>query len=89
QYFLDRMVTTIAELNMGQIIEYAGNYSSYMVERESRREIQRSAYLNQQRKIKETERFIERFRYKNTKAKQVQSRVKMLEKLERLPEPEQ
>ena len=88
QYFLDRMVTTIAELNTGQIIEYTGNYSSYIEERQSRREIQKSAYDNQQRKIKETERYIERFRYKNTKAKQVQSRVKMLEKLERLPAPE-
>ena len=88
QYFLDRMVTTIAELNSGKIVEYVGNYSSYLEERQSRRDIQRSAYLNQQRKIKETERFIERFRYKNTKATQVQSRVKMLEKLERIPEPE-
>jgi len=88
QYFLDRMVTTIAELSMGQITEYAGNYSSYVKERQSRLEIQKSAYDNQQRKIKETERFIERFRYKNTKAKQVQSRVKMLEKLERIELPE-
>ena len=88
QYFLDRMVTTIAELSMGQITEYAGNYSSYVKERQSRLEIQKSAYDNQQRKIKETERFIERFRYKNTKAKQVQSRVKMLEKLERIALPE-
>jgi ATP-binding cassette subfamily F protein 3 len=88
QYFLDRMATTIAELNSGLIIEYAGNYSSYITERQSRMSIQRSAYNNQQRMIKETERFIERFRYKNTKAKQVQSRIKMLEKLERLPAPE-
>jgi ATP-binding cassette subfamily F protein 3 len=88
QYFLDRMVTTIAELSMGQITEYAGNYSSYVEERKSRIEIQQSAFHNQQRKIKETQRFIERFRYKNTKAKQVQSRVKMLEKLERLEAPE-
>lgn len=88
QYFLDRMVTTIAELSMGQITEYTGNYSSYVKERQSRLEIQKSAYDNQQRKIKETERFIERFRYKNTKAKQVQSRVKMLEKLERIAPPE-
>ncbi|MCH8014023.1 MAG: ABC-F family ATP-binding cassette domain-containing protein, partial [Candidatus Dadabacteria bacterium] len=88
QYFLDRMATTIAEINTGLIIEYAGNYSSYITERQSRMSIQRSAYNNQQRMIKETERFIERFRYKNTKAKQVQSRIKMLGKLERIPAPE-
>ena len=87
QYFLDRMVDTIAELSMGNITEYAGNYSSYVEERRARIEIHRSAYENQQRKIKDTERFIERFRYKNTKAKQVQSRVKALEKLERIPPP--
>jgi len=87
QYFLDRMVDVIAELNTGIITEYTGNYSSYLEERKSRLEIHSSAYENQQRKIKETERFIERFRYKNTKAKQVQSRVKMLEKLERIPPP--
>ena len=87
RYFLDRMVETIAELDGGQITEYAGNYSSYLKEKSERLGIQRAAYENQQRKIKETERFIERFRYKNTKAKQVQSRVKMLEKLERIPEP--
>ena len=88
QYFLNRMVTTIAELSTGQIAEYAGNYSSYVKERQSRLSIQKSAYDNQQRMIKETERFIERFRYKNTKAKQVQSRIKMLEKLERIPLPD-
>ncbi len=87
RYFLDRMVNTIAELEGGQITEYAGNYSTYLTEKSSRLEIQKAAYDNQQRMIKDTERFIERFRYKNTKAKQVQSRVKMLEKLERLPEP--
>lgn len=88
QYFLNRMVTTIAELSAGQITEYAGNYSSYIEERQSRLDIHKSAYENQQRMIKETERFIERFRYKNTKAKQVQSRIKMLEKLDRLLPPE-
>jgi ATP-binding cassette subfamily F protein 3 len=87
QYFLDRMVDTIAELGMGRITEYAGNYSYYLRERKSRLDIHRAAYENQQRKIKETERFIERFRYKNTKAKQVQSRIKALEKLERIPPP--
>ncbi len=87
QYFLDRMVDTIAELSMGSITEYTGNYTSYIEERRSRLDIHKSAYENQQRKIRETERFIERFRYKNTKAKQVQSRIKMLEKLERIPPP--
>ena len=87
RYFLDRMVDMIAELGMGRITEYAGNYSYYLEERKSRLQIHRSAYENQQRKIKETERFIERFRYKNTKAKQVQSRIKALEKLERIPPP--
>ena len=87
RYFLDRMVNTIAELSKGQITEYMGNYSSYVKERQSRLNIQKSAYSNQQRKIKETERFIERFRYKNTKAKQVQSRIKMLEKMERIEPP--
>ncbi len=87
QYFLDRMADTIAELSMGRITEYAGNYSYYLEERKARHSIQKSAYENQQRKIKDTERFIERFRYKNTKASQVQSRIKALEKLERIPPP--
>ena len=87
RYVLDRMVNTIAELEGGQITEYSGNYSDYLTEKSSRLEIQRAAYENQQRTIKDTERFIERFRYKNTKAKQVQSRIKMLEKLDRIPEP--
>jgi ATP-binding cassette subfamily F protein 3 len=87
QYFLDRMADTIAELGMGRITEYAGNYSYYLKERKSRHRIQKSAYENQRRKIKDTERFIERFRYKNTKASQVQSRIKALEKLERIPPP--
>ncbi len=88
QYFLDRMIDTVAELRSGIVTEYSGNLSAYTKEKRSRFILQKSAYDNQQRKIKETERFIERFRYKNTKAKQVQSRVKMLEKLERIPLPE-
>ncbi|MDX1548381.1 MAG: ABC-F family ATP-binding cassette domain-containing protein [Rhodothermales bacterium] len=87
RYFLDRMITTTAELANGRVTEYAGNYSFYLEEREARRALQRSAYENQQRQIAETERFIERFRYKATKARQVQSRVKMLEKLDRIPPP--
>lgn len=87
RYFLDRMVDSIAELDMGKIAEYPGNYSSYLNERSARLTSQELAFKNQQRRIRETERFIERFRYKNTKARQVQSRIKMLEKLERIPEP--
>lgn len=87
RYFLDRMVTTTAELYNGTITEYAGNYTFYLKDRQSRRELQRSAYENQQKQIAEAERFITRFRAKATKARQVQSRVKMLEKLERIPPP--
>ena len=87
RYFLDRMVTTTAELYNGGITEYAGNYAFYLQEREERWVLQQSAYENQQKYITETQRFIDRFRYKATKAKQVQSRVKMLEKLERIPPP--
>jgi ATP-binding cassette subfamily F protein 3 len=87
RYFLDRMVDHIAELIQGQVIEYTGNYTSYLQQRESRRAQHESAYENQQRQIRQIERFIERFRYKATKARQVQSRIKMLEKLERIPPP--
>ena len=87
RYFLDRMVTTTIELYNGSLTEYAGNYAFYLQEREERRALQRAAYENQQKHIAETQRFIERFRYKATKAKQVQSRVKMLDKLERIAPP--
>ncbi|MCH7639001.1 MAG: ABC-F family ATP-binding cassette domain-containing protein [Bacteroidetes bacterium] len=87
RYFLDRMVTRIAEIANGRIEDYAGNYAFYLQDREERRALQQSAYDNQQRLIAETERFIERFRYKATKARQVQSRIKMLARLERLQPP--
>ncbi len=85
RYFLDRMVTAIAELAHGRIHSYAGNYNFYLQERTQRRALQQAAYENQQREIVATERFIERFRYKASKAKQAQSRIKMLERLERIP----
>jgi len=88
RYFLDRMVTSIAELANGSISEYAGNYTYYLKAREQRRELQQAAYENQQREIAQTERFIERFRYKATKARQVQSRIKMLERMERITPPQ-
>ena len=86
--FLDALTTHTYEMANRSLTVYTGNYSVYIAEREKRRELQRSAYENQQKMISDTERFIDRFRYKNTKAAQVQSRVKMLEKLERVELPE-
>ncbi|MDW7771315.1 MAG: ABC-F family ATP-binding cassette domain-containing protein [Desulfobulbaceae bacterium] len=82
--FLDRLTATTWELSLGRLTVYRGNYSSYLVEKEERLAVERAAYANQQAAIKQTERFIQRFRAKSTKAKQVQSRVKQLEKMERL-----
>jgi ATP-binding cassette, subfamily F, member 3 len=87
RYFLDRMVNHISEIAHSVITDYSGNYEYYLEQRQERRALQQSAHDNQQRQIVETERFIERFRYKASKAKQVQSRIKLLEKLERIPPP--
>lgn len=84
--FLDATITTTVEVFNNQLNVYAGNYSFYLEERELQREIQRNAYENQQQKIKQTERFIERFRAKATKARQVQSKVKLLEKMDMVDE---
>jgi ATP-binding cassette subfamily F protein 3 len=82
QEFLNNMVNSIVEVANRDLIQYAGNYDFYLEEKELRNEVQRNAYENQQQKIKQTERFIERFRSKATKARQVQSRVKSLERLD-------
>jgi len=87
RYFLDRMVNTIADLTRGRITEYAGNYAFYLKERAERIVLQQNAYDNQQKHIAEMERFVKRFRYKATKARQAQSRIKMLEKMDRLAPP--
>ncbi|GAA4452382.1 ABC-F family ATP-binding cassette domain-containing protein [Nibrella saemangeumensis] len=80
--FIDNVVDTIVEVSGAKLNFYAGNYSFYVEEKALRNEIQQGAYENQQAKIRQTERFIERFKAKATKAKQAQSRVKMLEKME-------
>jgi len=80
--FLDNVCTRTIEITMGKIYDYKANYSGYVEMREERMESQLATFENQQRQIRQVERFIERFRYKNTKAKQVQSRLKMLEKMD-------
>ncbi|MBK7258896.1 MAG: ABC-F family ATP-binding cassette domain-containing protein [Ignavibacteriae bacterium] len=82
--FLDTMTKRTFELTGGELIEYAGNYTFSMKAREERRIHLEAAWRNQQQQIKQTERFIERFRYKATKARQVQSRIKALDKIERV-----
>ena len=82
--FLDNVTTRTIEITLGRIYDYNVPYSQFKVLRQERHEQQVRAYLNQQKMIQETEEFIERFRYKATKAVQVQSRIKQLEKLERL-----
>ncbi|MCI5193253.1 MAG: ABC transporter ATP-binding protein [Candidatus Electrothrix sp. AU1_5] len=82
--FLDRVTNKTWELSLGRMTAYKGNYSKYLVDKAQRMELERAAYDNQQAMIKQAEQFITRFRAKSTKAKQVQSRVKQLEKLERL-----
>lgn len=86
RYFLDNVTTKTVEVTQGQLITYEGNYSFYLEEKELRKEIQNGAYENQQAKIRQTERFIERFKAKATKARQVQSRVKALDKLDLIEE---
>ncbi len=86
--FLDRVVTRILSIERGRVVPYAGNYSQFLEERQANEEQQMTAADRQARQIAQQERFIERFRSKATKARQVQSRIKMLEKIERIDRPE-
>ena len=85
--FLDKSVNHIIEIDLKKVVLYKGNYSKYKIEKTLRLEQNQNAYKNQQKQIKETERFIDRFRYKSTKSKQVQSRVKMLDKMDKIAAP--
>ena len=82
--FLDNVTTRTVELSLGHIYDYKVPYSKYVELRAERRAQQMAAYENQQRMIEKTEEFIEKFRYKPTKNNQVQSRIKQLERLERI-----
>lgn len=82
--FLDNVTNRTIEISLGKIYDYKVNYSKYVELRKERREQQKKAFENQQKMIKDTEDFIERFRYKATKSVQVQSRIKHLDKIDRI-----
>lgn len=82
--FLDNVTKRTIEITLGKIYDFKCSYSEYVSQREEMLEQQLAAYSNQQKQIAEIERFIERFRYKATKSKQVQSRIKMLDKVDRI-----
>ncbi|HET8579130.1 MAG TPA: ABC-F family ATP-binding cassette domain-containing protein [Methylomirabilota bacterium] len=84
RYFLNRMATAIAELSNGALTVYPGDYDHFLVEREARHALLEARQRNQAKRVAEIERFVERFRSQATKARQVQSRIKMLERLERI-----
>lgn len=86
--FLNHLIDWIAEIEAQRIDLYYGDYDHYLQEKEARGQVLEATYKTQQRKIEQTERFIERFRAKNTKSSQVQSRIKMLEKIDRIELPE-
>ncbi|MDZ7739552.1 MAG: ABC-F family ATP-binding cassette domain-containing protein [Bacteroidales bacterium] len=82
--FLDNVTNRTVELSLGSIYDYKVPYSEYVILRKERKEQQMAAYTNQRKMIQDNEKFIERFRYKSTKAVQVQSRIKKLDKLDRV-----
>ena len=86
QTFLDNCISTTVEVANETLTAYAGNYSYYREEKKLRMELQQNAFENQQQMIKQTEKFIERFRAKATKSNQVQSRIKALDRLDRVHE---
>ncbi|MBI4514474.1 MAG: ABC-F family ATP-binding cassette domain-containing protein [Deltaproteobacteria bacterium] len=88
RYFLDQTVTRITELGRGRLADYECDYSHYLAEKEERQRQEAEAYRLQQEEITRIEAFISRFRYQASKAALVQSRIKQLEKIDRLPPPE-
>src|SRR5699024_1305064 len=86
RYFLNRIINKTVEVRNGKLTLYAGNYNFYESEKALRNEIQQNEYKNQQARIKQEEKLIERFRAKASKAKMVQSRIKALERMEKVEE---
>ena len=84
RYFLNRMVTAVAELSPAGLLVCPGDYDDFLAQRAARQALLEARARNQAKRVAEIERFIERFRYKATKARQVQSRIKMLERLDRV-----
>jgi ATP-binding cassette, subfamily F, member 3 len=84
RYFLNRMVSAVAEVSQAGVLVYPGDYDDFLAQREARQALLEAQAKNQAKRVAEIERFIERFRYKATKARQVQSRIKMLERLDRI-----
>ncbi len=82
--FLDNISDRTVEISLGNVTEYSGNYSFYKKEKEIRKELLENQFNNQQNYLKQQEKFIERFRYKSTKARAVQSRIKLLEKMDKI-----
>src|ERR1700736_531850 len=89
RYFLDVTVNRIIEIWNKKVWTYSGNYEKYLGQKTQRREQLEAAYRNQRERVEQLEIFINRFRYQATKAKQVQSRIKELEKMERIELPEE
>ena len=86
--FLDRLITSVVEVSLSRFFIYKGNYSFFLTEKVVLKEQHAREFENQQKSIKDTERFIDRFRAKASKAKQVQSKVKLLDKIDRIEAPE-
>ncbi|MGW8161498.1 MAG: ABC-F family ATP-binding cassette domain-containing protein [Desulfobulbales bacterium] len=82
--FLDQVTSITWELSLGRLTVFKGNYAKYVADKEIRMQVERAAYQNQQAQIRQTMRFVQRFRAKSTKAKQVQSRLKQLARMERI-----
>jgi ATP-binding cassette subfamily F protein 3 len=82
--FLDNVTDRTIEISLGKIYDYKACYSDYVLMREERMEMQVASFNNQQRQIEQIEKFVNRFRYKSTKSRQVQSRLKMLDKIDKI-----